>query len=143
MKKRSAFSLFAAVAGGLLFNFSTTPLMAQDAPKTETAAAAAAGPFKHVVIFGFKEGTSPEKLKEVVDAFRALKGKIPAVLSFEYGRNISPEKLNEELTHVFTLTFKSKEALENEYLHHPEHVKFVELVKPILAKAVVVDYIAE
>ncbi|MES2709799.1 MAG: Dabb family protein [Verrucomicrobiota bacterium] len=100
-------------------------------------------PFRHVVIFGFKEGTPAAKIDEIAAAFKELKGKIPSVKSFEWGLNVSPENMNPELTHVFTLTFDNKESLEKTYLHNPEHLKFVALVKPHIAKAVVVDYVAK
>lgn len=100
-------------------------------------------PFRHVVIFGFKEGTPAAKIDEIAAAFKELKSKIPSVKSFEWGLNVSPENLNPELTHVFTLTFENKEALEKTYLHNPEHLKFVELVKPYVSKAVVVDYVTK
>lgn len=112
------------------------------APFTSMAADPPAS-FRHVVIFGFKEGTSSAKLDEITTAFKALKDKIPSIKGFEWGSNVSPENMNPELTHVFTLTFESREALEKTYLHHPDHVKFVELVKPHIAKAVVVDYAAK
>ena len=108
-----------------------------------TAMAADPAPFRHVVIFGFKEGTPPEKIEEIATAFKALKTSIPSVKSFEWGLNVSPENLNPDLTHIFTLTFDDKETLEKTYLHNPEHLKFVTLLKPHLAKAVVVDYVAK
>ncbi len=122
--KRSAFSLLAAL---LLIS----PLAAM---------AAEPAPYRHVVIFGFKEGTAPDKIKEIETAFTALSKNIPSVKSYDWGLNVSPEKLNPELTHVFSLGFESKAALESGYLHHPEHEKFVALIKPHVAKAVVVDY---
>lgn len=111
-------------------------------PFTSMAADSPA-PFRHVVIFGFKEGTSTAKIDEITAAFKELKTKIPSVKGFECGTNVSPENMNPDLTHVFTLTFESKESLEKTYLHNPEHLKFVELLKPHLAKAVVVDYVAK
>lgn len=105
--------------------------------------AAEPAPYRHVVIFGFKKDAPAAKVEEVVAAFKALKTKIPSIQSFEHGKNDSVEKMNPDLTHVFTLTFKDKASLEKEYLHHPEHEKFVTLVKPIIEKAVVVDYTAE
>lgn len=108
-----------------------------------TAMAAEPAPYRHIVIFGFKEGTPPAKIEEIATAFKALSKSIPNVKSFDWGLNISPEKINPELTHVFSLGFESKEALEAGYLHHPEHVKFGALLKPHLAKAVVVDYVAQ
>ena len=41
--------------------------------------------FRHVVLFKFKDGTSPEQVKEVVDAFRALKAK--RILGITAGAN--------------------------------------------------------
>ncbi len=108
-----------------------------------TTMAAEPAPYRHIVIFGFKEGTPPTKIEEIATAFKALSKSIPSVKSFEWGLNVSPENINADLTHVFTLGFESKEALESGYLHHPEHVKFGTLLKPHLAKAVVVDYVAK
>ncbi len=125
--KRLAFSLLAA-------SLFLTPF---------TTMAAESAPYRHVVIFAFKDGTPPAKIEEIATAFKALSKSIPSVKSFDWGLNVSPEKINPELTHVFSLSFESKEALETGYLHHPEHVKFGALLKPHLAKAVVVDYVAQ
>ena len=108
-----------------------------------TTMAAESAPYRHIVIFGFKEGTPPAKIEEIATAFKALSKSVPSVKSFEWGLNVSPEKMNPDLTHVFSVGFESKEALEKGYLHHPEHEKFVTLLKPHLAKAVVVDYVAQ
>ena len=108
-----------------------------------TTMSAEPAPYRHIVIFGFKEGTPPAKIEEIATAFKALSKSIPSVKSFEWGLNVSPEKMNPELTHVFSVGFESKAALESGYIHHPEHEKFVTLIKPHLAKAVVVDYEAQ
>ncbi len=108
-----------------------------------TAMSAEPAPYRHVVIFGFKEGTAAAKIEEIAVAFKALSKSIPSVKSFEWGLNVSPEKMNPELTHVFSVGFENKAALETGYIHHPEHEKFVTLIKPHLAKAVVVDYVAQ
>lgn len=125
--KRIAFSLLTATL--LLTPFTTM--------------AAEPAPYRHIVIFGFKDGTPPAKIEEIATAFKALSKSIPSVKGFEWGLNVSPEKMNPELTHVFSVNFESKAALETGYLHHPEHEKFVNLIKPHLAKAVVVDYEAK
>ena len=123
------------------FNFSLLAASLLLAPFTTMAAEPA--PYRHVVIFGFKEGTPPAKIEEIATAFKALAKAVPNIKGFEWGLNVSPEKLNPDLTHVFSVTFASKEALETGYIHHPEHEKFVTLIKPHLAKAVVVDYVAQ
>ncbi len=94
---------------------------------------------RHVVMFGWKEGTDSASIKQVVDAFRALPGKISLIRNFEWGVNNSPEKLNQGLSHCFFLTFKS-EADRDNYIIHPAHKQFVALDKPGLDKVTVLDY---
>lgn len=94
---------------------------------------------RHVVLFKFKAGTSPEKINEIEAAFAALPAKIPEIASYEWGLNNSPEGLNKGLTHAFLLTFKS-EADRAIYLPHPDHKAFGELLSPHLEDVTVVDY---
>ena len=94
---------------------------------------------RHVVLFQFKESSSKEDVQKVVNGFRELKSKIPQIADFEYGVNNSPEGLNNGLTHCFFVTFKTEKD-RDEYLPHPAHKAFVELLKPHLEKATVVDY---
>ena len=102
----------------------------------------APAPYRHVVLFKFKADAPKEKVAEVVKAFAGLKEKLPAVLSFEHGLNVSPEGINDGFTHVFTATFKDKASLENHYLKEPAHEEFVKLIKPVIEKVLVVDYVA-
>lgn len=94
---------------------------------------------RHVVLFKFKDSATPDQIKKVEDAFIALPSKIKEVKGFEWGTNNSPEGLNEGLTHCFFVTFSSEKD-RDVYLPHPEHKAFVEILKPILDKVVVVDY---
>lgn len=94
---------------------------------------------RHVVMFQFKSSSSAEDVQGVVDAFRKLPSQIKEIADFEYGTDNSPEKLSGGLTHVFLVTFKS-EADRAAYLPHPAHLAFVEVLKPHLEKATVVDY---
>jgi hypothetical protein len=97
------------------------------------------GTLRHVVLFKFKDGAKAEDIKKVEDAFRALSGKIKLIKDFEWGTNVSPENLNQGLTHCFFVTFKSDKD-RDDYLVHPAHKEFVEILKPVLDKATVVDY---
>ncbi len=94
---------------------------------------------RHVVMFQFKSTSSEADIQKIVDEFRALPGKIPQVADFEYGTNNSPEPLADGLTHVFLVTFHS-EADRAAYLPHAAHLAFVDVLKPHLEKATVVDY---
>jgi lysophospholipase L1-like esterase len=94
---------------------------------------------RHVVLFKFKKEITPEQIKEVEVAFAALPKKIPEIQSFEWGTNNSPEGLSKDFTHCFLVTFRDEKG-RAVYLPHPEHLKFVDLVKPRLEEAFVVDY---
>ena len=94
---------------------------------------------RHVVLFKFKSEVSPEQVKEVEVAFKGLAKKIDAVQNFEWGTNNSPEGLADGFTHCFFVTFRDEKGRE-EYLPHPAHMEFVDLVKPRVEKVLVVDY---
>ncbi len=94
---------------------------------------------RHVVMFKFKEASSKEDVAKVVEAFKALPSKIPSIASFECGTNNSPEGLADGFTHCFLVTFKSEKD-RAEYLPHAAHAAFVEVLKPHMDKALVLDY---
>ena len=136
MKRLLFFILAAAVLG-------TTLLMNHQATAQDKPCKAAAAPYRHVVLFKFKDDAPPEKVKAIVEAFKALKAKLPAIKSLEWGTIVSPENLNQGFTHIWTLTFASKEALEKSYLHEPAHKEFGAMLGGVLDKALVVDYVAQ
>lgn len=94
---------------------------------------------RHVVLFKFTDASTPEDIKKVEDAFGALKGKISLIKDYEWGTNSSPENLNQGLTHCFFVTFHSDKD-RDDYLVHPDHQAFVEVLKPHLDKVTVIDY---
>ncbi len=94
---------------------------------------------RHVVLFKFKEGTKPEDIKKVEDAFRALPSQISVVKAFEWGTNNSPENLNQGFTHCFFVSFSSEKD-RAVYLQHPAHKAFVAVLTPYLDKVLVIDY---
>lgn len=96
----------------------------------------------HVVSLKFKADAKPEKIKEVEDAFRALKAKIPQIATLEWGTNNSPEKVDKGFTHCFILSFKS-EADRAVYLPHPDHKKFGAVLGPVLDDVMVLDFWAQ
>jgi len=104
-------------------------------------AALPAGAVRHVVVFRYKPDASPEKIRQITEAFAALKDQIPGVLAFEHGVNNSPEKLNQGYTHVYQLTFTNA-AARDAYLVHPAHKAFGTLLggSGVFDGAFVVDY---
>jgi len=101
-----------------------------------------AAPFRHVVLFKFKDDVSEAQIREVEEAFRKLPETIDAIVDFEWGRSETVEtELARGYTHAFLVTFRDRAGLQ-EYLPHPEHEKFVSLVRPLLEEAHVFDYTA-
>lgn len=94
---------------------------------------------RHVVIFKFKDTSSPTDVQKVADTFADLKRQIPQIADFEWGINMSKEKLDQGFTHCFVLSFKSeKDAAE--YQEHPAHRNFQKVLGPHMEKVFVVDY---
>ena len=96
----------------------------------------------HVVAFKFKAAATKDQIQEVVEAFGALKMKVPAIQSLEWGTNISPEKHDKGFTHGWVLSFKSEKDRDG-YLVDPAHKAFGKLVGPVLEDVFVIDYWAQ
>ncbi len=97
---------------------------------------------RHVVLFGWKAGADSAAINNVVAAFQQLPSAIPTIKRFEWGVNNSPENLNGGLTHCFFVTFSSEKD-RNDYLVHPAHKAFTQLLPNVLDKVTVIDYWAQ
>jgi hypothetical protein len=97
---------------------------------------------RHVVVFRFKPGATPEQVAELTRAFGALKDQIPGIVAFEHGVNNSPEGMNQGFTHVYVMTFTNA-AARDAYLPHPAHKAFGALIGRlgIWDGGFVVDYV--
>ena len=126
--------LFACVVG-------VAAIACSSAPARPVTSALPAAAVRHVVVFRYKPGASPEKIRQITDAFAALKDQIPGILAFEHGVNNSPEKLDQGFTHVYQLTFTNA-AARDVYLVHPAHKAFGTLLggSGVFDAAFVVDY---
>ena len=131
-----AFAMMMTLVLGLLLT--TAPSLGAQ------AAAPPAGTLRHIVVFKYKPGATEDQIKQVTDAFVALKTKIPGVLSIEHGVNNSPEKRNQGFTHVYQVTFTNA-AARDAYLPHPAHKEFGALLGKlgVLEDVFVVDYTPE
>lgn len=99
-------------------------------------------PFRHAVFFQFKDTATDNDITRIVDEFMLLRGKIDTIVDIEWGFSESVEGLNDDFTHAFFVTFKDKAGLE-EYIPHPAHTAFVDILKPHLEKVFVFDYTAK
>jgi hypothetical protein len=64
------------------------------------------------------------------------------VQDIQWGTNVSPEGLSDGFTHCWIVTFKDAKA-RDAYLVHPAHKAFVDVLKPVLEKPFVVDFIPQ
>jgi Stress responsive A/B Barrel Domain len=94
---------------------------------------------RHVVLFKFKDTSTPDDIIRIEKAFSALPVKIKEIKGYEWGTNNSPENIAQGFTHCFFLTFDS-EADRDIYLPHPDHKAFGALLSPHLEKVLVIDY---
>ena len=101
----------------------TLGLVMTTASSLSAQGAASAGTLRHIVVFKYKPTATEAQIREVTDAFVALKGKIPNIVSIEHGVNNSPEKRNLGFTHVYQVTFTDA-AARDAYLPHPAHKAF-------------------
>ena len=110
-------------------------------PVPAGAAEQAGGPrrLRHVVLFKFKDTSTPEDVARIVAGFRGLPAKIKDIAGFEWGTDVSPEGKAQGFTHCFLVTFATA-ADRDAYLPHPAHKEFVALVGPHVDKVCVVDY---
>jgi len=133
---KALFLIVALLSGAL-----TQQAMSQTNTKTATNKSSAAM-LRHVVIFKFKDTSTPQQIKAVEDAFSALPGKINTIIGYEWGTNVSPENLAQGFTHCFLVTFKDV-AGRDFYLPHPAHKEFGKVLGPYLDKVLVIDFVGK
>jgi Stress responsive A/B Barrel Domain len=96
---------------------------------------------EHLVMFKWKEGTTPEQTEAIAQALRGLATQIPGIVSLDYGAQISPEPVTKTkgfqdgLVVVFT-----DAAARDAYIVHPAHQAALKLIVPNLADVAVLDF---
>ncbi len=90
------------------------------AAKSRAPARTRPGYVRLVVLFWFKEGSTPQDIKNVENAFRALRSNTPLIESLEWGRNISPLPDPGPCSHCLVVTFKDIKDHE-QFLVHPAY----------------------
>ena len=111
----------------------------EESTKSEAVMDKATTHLRHVVLFQFKDTSTPEDVAQVEAAFNALPSKISEIKGYEWGMNNSPENLNKGFTHCYFLTFDSEQDRDT-YLTHPDHVAFGDVAGPHIKDVLVVDY---
>ncbi|XP_050219223.1 stress-response A/B barrel domain-containing protein HS1-like [Mercurialis annua] len=93
----------------------------------------------HLVLAKFKEEIPPQKIEELIKGYANLVEHIPHMKAFHWGKDVSIENLNQGFTHIFHIVIENSKSLE-EYVNHPAHVEFGNLMFPVLDKVTVVDF---
>jgi coproporphyrinogen III oxidase-like Fe-S oxidoreductase len=92
---------------------------------------------KHIVLFKFKEENKTEFMKQAKQELESLVDKIEELKAMEVGISYLEDDSMPDLS--LTSTFENKEGLKV-YATHPEHLKVVDLIKPMAIGRWVVDY---
>ena len=92
---------------------------------------------KHIVMWKFKEDVAAEDKLEMKRQLEALQGVVPSLIDIEIGLDVVGKEASKDM--VLTTEFNSMDDLAA-YAGHPEHVKVVEFVKPLVCERAVVDY---
>mmetsp|Transcript_29157 Transcript_29157/g.34359 ORF Transcript_29157/g.34359 Transcript_29157/m.34359 type:complete len:141 (+) Transcript_29157:22-444(+) len=87
---------------------------------------------RHVVLFKLKDDAPKEAIEEFLKRAREMPNKISEIKTFEIGHDLSLGKSNQNHPIAISASFKSSEDYLT-YATHPEHLKVVALVKPLLA----------
>lgn len=92
----------------------------------------------HVVLFRWRPDTDPAKVDAVLAGLRRLRDAIPGILDLQCGENFCARAQGFETGLV--VRFESRAALNN-YSPHPAHRRLVdELINPIRADSIAVDF---
>ena len=92
---------------------------------------------KHIVMWKFKDETAEADKLEMKRQLEALKGVVPSLIDIEIGLDVVGSDASKDM--VLYSEFASLEDLKA-YATHPEHLKVVEFVKPLVCERAVVAY---
>ena len=92
---------------------------------------------KHIVMWKFKDGVDEADRLEMKRQLEALKGVVPGLVDIEIGLDLSKKEASMDM--VLYSEFQTLEDLAA-YAVHPEHLKVVDFVKPLVCGRAVVDY---
>jgi antibiotic biosynthesis monooxygenase (ABM) superfamily enzyme len=91
----------------------------------------------HVVMIAFKPTVDEETIGEIRREIEALGELVPGLRNITTGRNFAHEDRAMDL--VLIAHFDRREDLDF-YATHPEHLKVIEALKPIMEYSKVVDF---
>ena len=94
---------------------------------------------RHIVCLKFKNDASSEQIREIEQKFPALQESIPGIVSIEWGTNNS-RKVSIRISLIVSSLLLTDEEARSNYLPHPNHQAFVDILKPLLDDVFVIDF---
>ena len=110
----------------------------------EASAVAGEGPINHVVVVWFNEPGDADAQKRFLATTKSF-AKLPGVIGHSAGSVLKSERkvADSSFDMAVVVTLKNKQALQD-YLDHPVHKKALqEVLKPMMKKVVVYDYLVQ
>jgi hypothetical protein len=93
----------------------------------------------HIVLFKFSDQAKPIQIEQLMSEIKELKGKIKGIQAISLGHNFSER--SKGYTHAASITFTDSQALKM-FIANPLHQQLTKnLIKPILADMIVLDYV--
>lgn len=124
----------------LLYVISIGPVAGQTA---ETPIPPGTGPVHHIVIAWLKQPGDTEARQRFIEVTQGF-AKLPGVIGHRVGPVLPSDRkvVDSSFDVAVVITFANQQGLAN-YLEHPEHKKGVEeMLKPLVEKVVVYDFVS-
>ena len=95
----------------------------------------------HIVLFKWKEEATSASITATIEALKDLQSKIPQIIDLSCGENFTERA--QGFHHGLVVKFSTRNDLEA-YQNHEAHQEVVQnLIKPILADIIALDYETE
>lgn len=116
----------------LLFANFAMPVNAQNIKKADKEKAV------HIVLFKFKEGTTPEQIQSLKEEILKQKGTISGLLDISFGEDFTSRAKG--FTHAEVAVFKNRKSLEDFNTSEYHKQLIVTHIRPVLEDILVLDY---
>ncbi len=93
---------------------------------------------EHIVLFKWKTEATSEQINAAIENLRGLKDKIPGIIDLSCGDNFGDR--SQGFQHGLVVRFDNKAALDAYQTNHFHQEVVVNLIRPILADILAVDY---
>ncbi|KAM0326623.1 hypothetical protein ACHAQA_006492 [Verticillium albo-atrum] len=104
-------------------------------------------PITHIVLIGFKDGITAERIKQIIAGMLKLKDicvnpktQEPYILSMKGGKDNSPDGFQNGATHAFVVEFANEKDRDYYAQHDPAHIAVGQELAGSVSTVSVVDF---